>query len=27
VNADGLLKVPINLSGYEAGEWGEVLLF
>jgi len=27
VNADGLLRVPINLSGYEVGEWGEVLLF
>jgi len=27
VNADGLLKVPMNLAGYQSGESGEVLLF
>jgi molybdopterin molybdotransferase len=27
VNAGGLLKIPINRSGYQAGETGEVLLF
>ncbi len=27
VNAAGLLKVPINRNGFEAGEWVEVLLF
>ncbi len=27
VNAGGLLKIPINRSGYQAGDLGEVLLF
>jgi molybdopterin molybdotransferase len=27
VNADGLLKVPLNSGGLEAGDWVEVQLF
>ncbi len=27
VNADGLIKVPLNKAGLEAGEWVEVRLF
>jgi molybdopterin molybdotransferase len=27
VNADGLLKVPLNKAGLEAGEWVEIQLF
>jgi molybdopterin molybdotransferase len=27
VNADGLLKVPLNKAGLLAGEWVEVRLF
>ena len=27
VNADGLMKVPLNSGGLEAGDWVEVQLF
>ena len=27
VGADGLLKVPLNITGLREGAWGEVVLF